>query len=55
MTGPEYLVVRGARPKRCSKSHIALLLSNTHLRQFYYLNIFLSDFISFVPTLYLST
>jgi len=30
-------IVNGISPKRCSKSHIALLLSSTHLRRFYLL------------------
>ena len=29
------LIVRRTSPKWCSKSYIALFLSNTHLRQFY--------------------
>ena len=34
---PRNYIVNGISPKRCSKSHIALFTSDTHLRQFYLL------------------
>ena len=34
---PRKYIVNGIRPKRCSKSHIGLFTSDTHLRQFYLL------------------